>query len=424
MSNRSKDNRPRGLRPIQKIELSDTNLKPKFILMIAFLIIGIIAFGVFLWSLLDTDPGFSTVEVAASETNCSGDFIFNYCFGKGDLSPIEEKKQLTSLYTDATVKAYRLFNRYESFDGVKNVHYINEHIGEEIVVDETLYNAFSTMEQYGGRYLYLAPLHAEYSALFFGIDDAASSAELDPYKNEETAKRFAELCAYVKDENAVKLVLLGDNRVRLDVSDEYRKYSEENGIEVYIDFFRAKNAFIIDCFADIMSENGLTNGTISSYDGFVRSLGSEGDQYSVNLFDAMGTYVYNAARLNYKGARAIVSLRGFPMGELDGYDYYVSPTSGAIIPPYVDATDGLYRTATDSLVGYSDSLGCAEMFLRLLPEYIADELDGDALNALAENGLYTVFFDGTTAAYNDKTADISDFYKDESITYTSKYVGE
>lgn len=422
MSNKAKDLRPRGLRPMKSIEISETNVKPRFILMIVFLVIGAIALGGFVWSLLTTDPGWTTVEVASSEKNCSGDFIFTYCLGEGDLSPTAENKQVNALYTDATVRAYKLFNKYESFAGVKNIYYINSHPGEIIELDPILYNAFSVAIEHGGRYVYLSSLYAEYEGLFFGADSSAIVEDSDPYVNEEVAEHFARLAEYAANEDSIKLELLGDNKVRLVISEEYKKYAEENGVEVFVDFSRATNAFIIDYFAETMKAGGFTKGCISSYDGYVRNLDDSDTEYSLNIFDRQGQYIYNAAKMNYSSARAIVSLRSFPIGELDRYDYYVSPVSGDIIPPYIDITDGLYKTATTSLTAYSSGSGCAEILMKLLSAYVDTELDTEALAEYSKSGVWSVWLDEQTICYNDKNLNLSDVYKDENIVYKTEYV--
>lgn len=422
MSNKSKDLRPRGLRPMKSIEISETSVKPRFILMIVFLVIGAIALGGFVWSLLTTDPGWTTIEVASSEKNCSGDFIFTYCLGEGDLSPTAENKQVTELYTDATVRAYKLFNRYESFAGVKNIYYINSHPDEIIELDPILYNAFSTALEQGGRYIYLSSLYAEYEGLFFGTDSSAIVEDSDPYVNGEVAEHFARLAEFASKDESVKLELLGENKVRLTISEEYKKYAEENGVEVFVDFSRATNAFIIDYLADTMKNGGFTKGCISSYDGYVRNLDDSATAYSINVFDRQGQYIYNAAKMNYSGARAIVSLRSFPIGELDGYDYYVSTVNGDIIPPYIDISDGLYKTATTALTAYSSGRGCAEIVMKLLSVYVDTELDTEALSEYSEIGVYSIWFDGRTVCYNDKNVNLSDVYKDENTVYKTEYV--
>ena len=139
MKDRSKHRLSNGARPVQQIEVSESNVKKRVIAMIIFLAIGVTALGFFVHSLLSTEPGWAQIEVNAAGVSCGEDFIFNYYLGGGEESATNEKKQLTALYSAAAVKAYKLFDRYSGYDGVNNIYYINTHVGETVKVDKILY---------------------------------------------------------------------------------------------------------------------------------------------------------------------------------------------------------------------------------------------------------------------------------------------
>ena len=419
MKDRSKGRLPNGVKPIQRIEVSDQNVKKRVIAMIIFLAIGVTALGFFVNSLLSTEPGWAQIEVNTTGVSCGEDFIFNYYLGGGEESATNEKKQITALYSAAAAKAYKLFDRYTGYDGVSNIYYINTHVGETVKVDKVLYEAFELLEAKGSRYLYFGSLYAEYINMYFS-EGSLSSEDMDPYTDPEFKAIFAEMAAYACDPESIKLELLGDNNVRLNVSEKYLSYAEENGIEVFIDFFRAKNAFIIDYLADTMIENGFTRGSISSYDGYVRNLDSGDGEYSLNLFDKNGEYIYNTAVMTYKGRRAIVSLRSYPMGEKDSYDFHTK-LDGNVITPYIDES-GLYKAATDNIVSYSDTLGCAEVLFEVLPIYIADDFEANGICDLKDKGIYSIWFEGTTLCHNDEGVGLKDLYDNEGVKYTSRYV--
>ena len=65
----------------------------------------------------------------------------------------------------------------------------------------------------------------EYDNLFFCNDDA-ETVSFDAYQNTEVAAYFSEITAYTNDPEMVNLELLGDNRVRLFVSDDYMKFAK------------------------------------------------------------------------------------------------------------------------------------------------------------------------------------------------------
>jgi hypothetical protein len=405
-------------KPVQKIELSEKNVKLRILFIVLFLALALAAFTRGIQGLLTTESGYVTITPQSSaELNCSSEFVFQYNLGAGHASATAEKKAITALYTDAAVTAFQVFHKEQAFDGVYNVYYINQHPGEVIEVDELLYQAFLQLEESGRRDLYLAPIYAEYENLF-GCQEDSLAYNFDPYRNEELREEFAKTAEFINDPDAVQVVLLGDNKIKLQVSEEYAAYWEETGYASYIDFSWMKNAFIIDYLADVMMENGYTRGSISSYDGFVRNLDDSGNAYSFNLYDRVGQTVYPAATMEYSGAAAIVYLRSYKMNSLDAQHYY-ELENGEVRTPYVDTADGLCKNALNNLVSYSYKEGCAAVLLRMMPLYIADAFDKTAVAALSSEGIYSVYFENYTAYYNDSALTLYDFYDKDGVSYQS-----
>ena len=275
-----------------------------------------------------------------------------------------------------------------------------------------------------------------------------------PRENKETAAYFEEFLTYANDPDAVDLELLGDNRVRLHVSEEYLAFAAENGIDSFIDFYWMKNAFIVDYLAESLADAGFTNGSISSYDGFVRNLDERDVSYSFNIYDRVITgaessgadgqvmaenaangfgsgdvpsdvqnseteplqstaprsneaesaqavvgnnetqqtavtkapagQILQLAIMQYYGPVSLVYLHDYAITSLDQQRYY-QMADGEMRTPYIDPLDGLCRNSISSLVSYSydGSVGCADILLALIPVYIADEFDADAVEVLA-----------------------------------------
>lgn len=416
MANKARNERPRGLRPTKTIELSEDHIKKRWFFVAAFLVLGLVAFGIFINDWLTDDPGWVEIEVSASELHCGEDFIFSYYIGGSDLSPTDEKKQVTALYSQAAVQAYRLFDRHTSYEGTVNLHTLNASPNQTHTVDPVLYNALSLLEREGGRLAYLGALAAEYGSSFYGQEDPYA-AEWNPYVNAEFAAYCQRLADFARDPASVQLELGENFTVTLRVSEEYLAFARENDISVFVDLHRMKNAFVIDYFADLLAKNGFTNGCISSYDGYVRNLDRRGISYSLNLFSLRGVEVYSAARMEYSQPGAMVSLRAYPLGEKDAKSFCTLP-DGKIITPYLDPADGLYRSAVNELVTYTAEMGCAELLLRMLPIYTADTLNGAALEGMTEAGIFWVWFEDTVIRKNDPNLVLKDLYGDEEITYT------
>ncbi len=428
-------------KPVEKIELSDKSTRLRLVLVIILILVAVAAFVRGVVSMLGAEDGWTTIKAESSaDLNCASEFVFQYRLGEGKLSATAENKAVTTLYTEAMVKAYRLFsndagenaadggnavdggdaadgsNAVDSDNAVweHNVRYINAHPNEEILVDEALYRAFALCEEYGNRNLYLAPVYEQYDSLFYCAEDWETES-FDPLQNEELAADFKELAAYARDEEKVRVELLGSNAVRLYVSEDYLQYADREAVTSFIDFYWMKNAFIVDYVTELMTESGFTRGCLSSYDGFHRNLDESETEYSLGIYDRVGNTVYQAAVMRYSGQRSIVCLRDFGMNSLD-FQHYYELGNGQIRTAYLDVSDGLCREAVASLVCYADRQGCAELLMQMIPVYIADTLCEEKLPECS------VYCADDVVCHSDPQLLLTDLYADEMVQYKSSCV--
>ncbi|MGN0370076.1 MAG: hypothetical protein ACI4EW_05975 [Butyrivibrio sp.] len=417
MGRTSKDNRP-NLKPVVKVELNEKNTKIRFIIVVVLIAIAAGAFAYGTYSCINVDPGWTQIEVSSGEgASLSDQFVLLYDLGAGDSSAMSEKKALSSLYSDTLGAAYKNFNSDTGFDGVNNVYRLNRHPNEEMVVDEVLYKAFELLQSYNNRNIYLAPVYEQYDDMFYCNDDV-ETYDYDPYQNSDIASEYEKIASYAADSSQVDMILLGDGKVKLSVSDEYLKYAEENGIQSFIDFAWMKNAFIVDYIADAMVSKGYTNGTLSSYDGFSRNLDVRNEQYRFNIYDRTGLSVYDAAIMEYTGNLSIVFLRDYKLSELDYWHYYEF-SDGDTRNSYLDIKDGKCRSALPNLVSYSEKSGCAQILMEISDIYISDEFDEAALISLDRQDIYSIYCFNHTIYYNDDMLKLVDLYNTESVSYTS-----
>ncbi len=364
---------------------------------------------------LSEKNGWRTVEATASDNiTCASEFIFNYEFDGGAAIGIKYR-QLASLYTETAEKAYRIFTNDVEYEGEHNVKYINLHPNEEIEVDEALYRAFSLAAEAGSRNLFLAPIYEVYDNCFTCHDDS-ELVSYDPYSSDEVKEFFALAAAYANDSEMIDLELLGENRVMLKVSEEYLTFAEENAVESFIDFNWMKNAFIIDYIADTIANEGCTRGTISSYDGFVRTLDDSGNVYKTALYDRSGDTVYYAAELTHNRPMSMVTLRDFMINVRD--DRYYEKQNGEMLTPYVDTADGMCRSSHSSMTFYSESAKCAELLLNAIPIYVTAEFTPEKLDALAENGIYSIYCDSFSVIDNGTAITHEQLYSSDEVSYT------
>lgn len=403
---------------VERIELSQTHIGLRLGFVILFLVIAVSAFAYGISTLFTADPGWQTVEASTSAAaNNSGDFTFLYELGAGDQSATAEKRALVNVYTEAAVTAYRLFSADESFEGVTNVYDLNQHPNETLTVDGALYEAFGLLERYGDRSVYLGPVYELYNDLFFCQEDWQTQ-DFDPYVNPVISDYYMEVAAYAKDRSSVQIELLGDHQVRLRVSEEYLAFAQDNGTSRFIDFSWLTNAFIADYLAETLAKQGYTHGSLSSYDGFVRNLDSRELDYAMNLYDFADGSLRPAGVMNYRGPRGMVYLRDYPLNEEDGRRMYRLKT-GEIRTNYLSTGDGRCKSAVHDLIAYSDTMGCAEIALRIAPIYVADSLDAAALEALAASGIQSIRMEDRVIRGTDAGLTLTDLYEGEDVRYTA-----
>ena len=403
---------------VERIELSQTHIGLRLGFAILLLVIAVSAFAYGISTLFTADPGWQVIEASSSAaTNNSGDFTLLYELGAGDLSATAEKKALVNAYTEAAVTAYRLFSADESFEGVTNIYDLNQHPNEVLTVDGALYEAFELLERSGDRSVYLGPVYELYNGLFFCQEDWQTE-DFDPYVNPVIADYFMEAAAYAGDRSSVQIELLGDGQVRLRVSEAYLTFARTNETSRFIDFAWLTNAFIADCLAETLAEQGYTHGSLSSYDGFVRNLDSRELDYAVNLYDFTDGTVYPAGVMRYRGPGSIVYLRDYPLNGEDGQRMYRLKT-GEVRTGYLSPEDGRCKSAAHNLIAYSDRLGCAEIALRIAPIYVADKLDATALEGLAGSGIQSIRMENRVIRGTDTGLTLTDLYEGEGVRYTA-----
>lgn len=389
-------------RPITHVEVNEKNRTLRIILAVVLLIIGVVALTIGFTTLLSRETGWQEVQISPRERSCSESFLLRYNFSGNGSEVATVNRKLEQTYEEACIKAYQLFTPDEGFAEVQNVYYVNHHANEIITVDPVLYGAFQKMEE--TRWLYLGPAYAHYYNLLHA--EESMLPELDPVESRDAADYVARIAAFAADDDAVKLELLGDNQVKLHVSDAYLAFAQQEEIENYIDFAYLTNAFIIDYLADSLTAEGLTDGYLVSTDGYTRNLDSK-NVFSFSIFDRVGRVVYPAGVMQYQGPVSIVYLKDYSTDTSD-LNYRVS--GDHIVHLFADPADGLYRTSIPNLVSYSYDSGCADVLLQMLPAFVGSQF------TIPED-VFSIWCQDATIYYNDDSIRITNLLKDEGGSY-------
>lgn len=403
------------VKPVKSIEVSDDKRKQKLILIVILLALGITLIVFAVSNFLSVPAGWETIRVGTNaEETCAGEFIFQYLLGDGDKAANVEQKEVTNIYAQAAQEAFRIFHADRLFDDVHNVAYLNQHPNEDVEIPAALYNAFALLQKYENRALYLAPIYQEYVSMFL-CDEDWIAKDYDPDQDLEQAAYFTKVLAFTNDGNAVKLELLGNNKVKLSVSSDYVQFAKDNEITAFIDFYWMKNAFIVDYLAQQLTNAGYTKGSISSFDGFTRNLDASDRAYQLNVFDRVDQSIYQAGVLNYTGALSIVALRNYPTSSL-AVELYHQWQDGKYTSCHIDPADGRSKSALNDLIGYAKDAQCSEILLKMYPLYVTGASDTEALQSLS--GVSTVYCKDLVLYTSNAAARITQLYKKDGIEYT------
>ena len=399
MKRYARDKTP-NIKPVQRIELSDKHLKLRIILTVVFLIIAAAAIGFGVKSCLSADKGWQEITSSNASNSLSVMFKLFYNIGESNTNATSEKKSVQYIYTAAAQEAYTLYDNYAPEGYMKK---INTNLnGEGVEVDPELYAALQKMLQHG-RILYYVPYFEYYEQVFSAESDFDASV-FDPAVNDDIKERFAGLSAFINDENSVRLELLGDNRVSLHVSDEYKAFATDNGVDNYIGFGWLENAFAADHISDRLKAGGHTNGYLTSVDGFTEYMNGRGFDYTAILYDRAGSTLVSACSLRMAGAQSSVYLKNYLISTKEnGYIY----EDGRIVTVFFDK-NGEQKTASNTMFVYSKSTGCADAALKAVPIYTADEIDEAKLSDLKGDGIYAVVVRDKTMLYTEENLVISD----------------
>lgn len=403
-------------RPPWQVELNEEHLSRRFVTTCILLLAGAALLAYAVLQYLTPATGWQAIQaVGSGEASCAGEITFLYEAG----SPAEVKNA-AALYTEACQKAYRLFHCRQGFTGMVNLYTINRHPNETVTVDRALYEALSTAVGNGRRELYLGPVYARYSDLFFCQDDA-QLVHYDPRLSPEVAREYQEVLSYANDPQSVELELLGENQVCLRVSEAYLAYAGREGVDRFLDFAWMQNAFVVDLLAEELTGGGFTKGVLSSYDGFTRNLDGREGTYDYPLYHRRDGAVRLAGRMRYRGPVSLVNLRDFPANEQDFGRFYTL-RSGEVRTPYLDVSDALCRNGISSLLCYDREKGCGQILMEMIPAYISEVFREEDAAVMAGKGIQSVFCQETTVFHTDAQIMLSDLSHEGDAAYTAERV--
>lgn len=299
---------------VERVELDEKHIGLRFIAFALCLALGLTALGFGIYGLMSSEPGWARIEATTEEAYAAGGFVFDYLLEEDATA---QRKVLTTVYTQQCLELGKLFDSTQTYEDCPyNLCYINTHPGEEVTVDPRLYRAFERLLDAGDGTFCLGVLEAYYLNLYYDREDIRAG-QADPFTDPDTAELFGQLSS----PTGVRLELLGDSTLRLEVSPEYAELAGGLGLDCYLDFGWFRSAFILDYIAEELSARGYTQGMISSRDGFTRSLGGDVGPVQRSVYRWDGARAIESGRQELETPVNAAALQGFPLEGDDGQAY-------------------------------------------------------------------------------------------------------
>ncbi|MBQ9325223.1 MAG: hypothetical protein IJ246_05575 [Clostridia bacterium] len=356
--------------------------------------VGAFAFGIY--HILHADSGWTVIEAdKGSGLSCADDFVLQYKLGERNRSAATERKAIAAAYTRGCVLGWQLMTPHASIADTVNIWWLNHHPNETTQVHPMLYQAMEASLK-SGPWLYLGPLYELADALMASESDEEAAA-YDPRLDADSHAFREGVMEMILSGDAIALELLGNDTVRLNVSDEYLAFADNWGVTRFIDFSWQKNAWITDWIADMLEEEGYTDYVLTCRQGFVRGCSEEPFIYQMYAWQN-GELVPNV-RIPYSGKVGAVHLRAFPLETSRSYYVY---RSGAIRTLFLSLEDGLDTCSAEQILAFAQNQSCTEMFLKMLPLWICDTWTEDMMEIL--QSLSDVYYLAHSGMYETNAA--------------------
>ncbi len=279
------------------------------------------------------EEGWQEIKAQSSseEPLYASGFEFQY-YCTGSSSQIKEEiKLITSIYSSALERAYKLFNVDNKYTGYNNLASLNGINGLEIELEPDLYNALfdayeKTLEKKGFN-LFSGALYKEWEKIIYSF----SQSEFDPIYSIDEKERIETIANVVNDlDNFTLEQGSKEYSVIFRTSDTYNNFVNEYEIDASpIDFNVLKNAYIVEILKDTLVANGKTNGYIQTDDGLLLKLIDGELIYNMYGFkrnnEAMDT-----EKISLVGNTIVSAFNFFPLGP-DDYSAYVLYNNGQYV---------------------------------------------------------------------------------------------
>lgn len=314
----------------QELEVSEKHVKLRVIIFIIALIVAIggIGFGIYsLVTMNNDETGWVTYTMSdyphASYPQYSDNLYLYYYLGEESKNS-NKGKQVARLFQSSAQEIYPLIdsNMNHEYTNVYGISYINNHVGEKVQINETLYDILSDAKektyQEGSSYSVFSGLTNAYWKNLFA-KNSAFNEDNDPLTNQELKDELDLITSYVNDLSNFSLDLEntdGKYYVTFNISSSYDDFLANNDyLEVpTLDLNSLFYSYYLDYMYARFAEEGFISGTLYTHTGEMIFM-SDNFSYTndIMFYDLIeGNNVLPIGYYANKGKCYVSQIRAFP----------------------------------------------------------------------------------------------------------------
>jgi len=312
-----------------EIPVSGKRMLPRVIAFVVLLGVGITFMVLGILGFFSAESGLVAITVNEESGYRAGTEINFYYYLSGSSREVNVKSsEISNVYSKAMKDAYRLTEDEFTFDGCDSLGRVNAHPNETLTIDSRLYDILADATTRMGRDFYNAPLYRDWQKFMrFSMENLAN---FDPSVNPPEQAYIDSMVSLLSDESAVKLVLLGQNQVQLQVSSEALAWKNEYEYQgPWVTLGLMRNAYRIEYVKKELLAKGFADGMLLSEDGILASLGGlkniKTNVYGFSYLQDSYAGVVGTLQLNELQTVSLVSHVGLGK-QNDGWAYTLFPS--------------------------------------------------------------------------------------------------
>lgn len=369
-----------------EIKISTSNTTLRTVGFVIALVVAVCAFSYGIASIGQKDPGYYEIEApAAEEAARYADGVVFTCYFDGESNQIKKRMaRAQEVYGEALLRAYKLLDPVNTYDGCVNLATLNASLGQSVQVSEELLSvltdAWDKTQQGRGYSLFAGALTREWE----GILTLGDAAEYDPLRNADSAARIRAVSERTVQPGAFDLAVDGSS-VCLSVSPDILAFLQENEYDGgVVNTGLLHDAYMLTIVRAALEQQGFTNGYLTTESGLTVALSAYGDGAYCFYSLVEGETVQSATAAVQPGSAASL-LRSFPLAEGEFMYYSVDGVPRSVISTLTDGTVNPLLQSCLTLRGDGDAVQAVYDSLTLLLQSEQSGLEA-AMASLAGTG--------------------------------------